>query len=328
MQGAGPRRQGYYSRTHCCRRCEAGEGHDDDPWACAGVPPRLFREVELPGRGSLAHCLVHEPPRSPEGRGAPAVLFLHGGMTYVYPETLWWDVRCLLEENAAARERFCVVAPFASAGEPLAVVSEVRRKEDRFGNVVPNVDDFDEETTWAAFLSALRSLGPGRVDFARLSVVGYSMGGQAAWHLAARYGSRLAAAAPFAGRCAWREDAWDMAETILGELRGLPIRSYCGEADDGCFSWRDFVWLARRRGLEGEASERWERHAGEVQVRVHEWGEGLSLLLLRGTPTAHCCWDPVLHDEDSFGLFTWLEKQVCATPADEWEPPWESISNT
>merc|ERR1719329_263056 len=143
VHGSGPSDWGWYSRTHCCLPCERGQGHDPDPWMCAGTPSLYFREVALPS-GLKAHCLVHVPK---DAHGAPAALFLHGGVTYVYPETLWWDLRNLLEENAVVRERFVVVAPFACVGEPLARISEYRTKADRFGNVVKYVDDFDPDTT-------------------------------------------------------------------------------------------------------------------------------------------------------------------------------------
>jgi len=247
------------------------------------------------------------------------VLFLHGGVTYVYPETLWWDVRELVQKNRVVREEFVVIAPFATANEPLAVVSETRTKTDRFGNIVSYVDDFDEERLWTAFVGACQTLGPKSVDWSRLYVVGYSMGGQSTWNLIVRYGSRLAAAVPFAGCCAWRDDAWNMEESMLRELRGLPIRSYNGEDDTGTFAWRDFMWLAQRRGLAKHPAQRTEAHLEGVELSVYEWGEHLQLCLVRGTASSHCCWDVIFHNEESFLLFSWLQKLRCAAPLFETE---------
>jgi len=236
-------------------------------------------------------------------------------MTYIYPETLWWDLRTLIEQNRAARERFVVVAPFASVGEPLVKVSKRRTRKDRFGNVVPYADRFEEDLVWATFLEACHRLGPQRVDVSRLSVVGYSMGGQASWNIALRYGSRLSAIVPLAGCCAWRRDAWGHAPEMVEELRQLPIRSYNGEEDTRSFSWRDLMWIAKFRGLSGKSTKRYEKHGDQVEVVVHEWDNGLQLHLVRGTETCHCCWDVIFHNEESFGLFGWLETLRCSTPS-------------
>jgi len=308
---SGPSNQDYYSQTHCCRRCERGEGHGEDGWECAGIPQAIFRVIDVPGRDAPAHYILHTPV---DAQAAPAVLFLHGGVTYVYPESLWLDVRSMVEANRLVRERFVVIAPFASAGEPLAVVSDSRTKTTRYGVNVPYVEDFDEDLVWAAFMGACRALGPGAVDPLRLSVVGYSMGGQAVWNLSLRYGSRLAAAVPFAGCCSWRGDAWSLEAQLLGELRQLALRAYHGEADTGTYSWRDFSWLAKQRGNTWEPTERTESHVQGVDVSAYEWSSCLQLFLVRGTQSCHCCWDVVLQNEESFHLFSWLESLRCASP--------------
>lgn len=103
----------------------------------------------------------------------PAVLWLHGAMTYIWPETLYKDLRRCVDANAVAR-RMLIVAPLATCGEPLAVVSETRRKENRYGVEEPYVDSFDADRTWSAFLAVCHALGPERVDFGRLCVTGLS----------------------------------------------------------------------------------------------------------------------------------------------------------
>jgi dienelactone hydrolase len=260
----------------------------------------------------------------PEGdvKNAPAVLFLHGAVTYVFPESLWWDIRDLISKNSTAREKFVIVAPLAAVGEPIAVVSQTRTKRDRFGNTIAYTDDFDEVRAWGAFIAVLTSLGSDMVDMSRLSVMGFSMGGQGSWNLACLYGSRLAAVVPFAGKCSWHKDAGIRGnETrLLAELQKVALRAYHGQDDPGTYSWRDFGWLAWCRGLPDKAEQLEETIDGQgLEVSVYQWRsqEGkaeLRLSLLRGLYSAHCCWESVLHNEDDFGLFAWLQTQECNTP--------------
>ena len=65
--------------------------------------------------------LLHNPGGA---KPLPVLLFLHGAHTYIYPETLWWDIEKLLENNRTAREEFIVIAPFGSVGEPVVHPSE------------------------------------------------------------------------------------------------------------------------------------------------------------------------------------------------------------
>ena len=264
----------------------------------------MFKEATVNGTDAPAHYLYHVPDGAAE---SPAVLFLHGGLTYVYPETLWWEIRTLLHKNDVARERFVVIVPFATAGEPLAVVSSTRRKADRFGNDQPYVDDFHDQLVWTLFLDACRALGEGCVDFSRLYVIGYSMGAQSAWNIMGKYGSQLAAAAVFAGCCSWQAFGWDSEESVFANLRHLAIRSYHGEADSRTYSWRDFQWLAEKRGMVKVPVERAEAHVQGMSLKAYCWDDCLQLNLMQGTASAHCCWEEVLHNEGSFKLFSWLE---------------------
>lgn len=261
----------------------------------------------VPGCDAPVHFLLHVPEE--RHTSLPAVLFLHGGVTYVYPESLWWDVRGLVKKNQVVRERFVVVAPFASVREPIAVISKTRTKANRFGVTVPYVDDFDVELTWQTFLLVCQSLG---CDMSRLSVVGYSMGGQAAWDLMCRHGSHLAAGVPFAACCCWKGDSWKLQDVVLN-LSRVTIRSYCGKADT-TYSWRDFSWIAERRGRAPYPWQRNQDHADGVSTEVFEWDWRLQLCLVSGTASCHCCWDVVFHNEESFLLFTWLEQIHCETP--------------
>ncbi|CAE7329942.1 unnamed protein product [Symbiodinium natans] len=298
----------YYSYTHCCKACEEGQGHSEDQWACASVPSSLFRTVEFDGRKQ--HYLLHDPGSQ---KPLPVLLFLHGAHTYIYPETLWWDVRNLLENNQKAREEFIVLAPFGSVGEPVVHPSEWM-KRNRFQIEEPYVKCFDVEILWSFFLAALRDLGS-RADLAQLHVTGYSMGGQATWGLASRFGSRLASVAPMAACCAWAADAWDHEAAILQELGKLPLWFFAGEEDVRTVSWRDFWWLADKRGYPTKAPTQEIQVEGQgVGATLHDWAPDLQLALLRGTRTSHSIWDPVYHNEANFGLFTRMAAARCPSP--------------
>ncbi|CAK9030917.1 unnamed protein product [Durusdinium trenchii] len=303
-----PGKHHVYSYTHCCQPCEQGQSTHAESWACAGVPSALFRSVKL--NSGLQHYLLHDPG----GDSLPVVLFLHGANTYIYPETLWWDVEKLVEKNEIVRDGFIVIAPFGSMGEPVVQASSWAKK-DRFYNEVPYVKCFDLDILWSFFVSALTALGGKRVDPARLHVTGYSMGGQAAWGLASRFGSHLASVAPMAARCAWEDGAWDHQVEILCQMQRLPLWSYAGKEDSRAVSWRDLWWLADQRGHSTTASEH-EICVDEkgIEATVHAWSPNLSLTLLQGTPTSHCIWDAVLHHEAAFGLFHQMLSSKCFSP--------------
>ncbi|CAE8629467.1 unnamed protein product [Polarella glacialis] len=317
-----PGKHHYYSYTHCCLTCESGSAdpkHSEDQWACAGVPTSMFRQAKLSGSAIQSHYLLHDPgPEAAGGVPLPAVLFLHGANTYLYPETLWWDLRGLLEQNKVAHDEFFIVAPFGAIGEPVARAS-TWTKANRFKLDVPYVDSFDVDATWETFLRALEALGS-RVDLSRLHVMGFSMGGQAVWSLALRYGSQLASAVPMAACCKWPEDAWASQDRIIEEVRRLPVWSYCGEQDTRTVSWRDFGWLADRRGLQTKSSESLTSHTElGIDSVIHDWGPDLSLTLVRGTRSCHCIWDMVFHNEEFFGLFRRLQMVRCDTPMESVE---------
>ena len=120
--GTGPKDDNsYYSKTHCCLQCERGEGsQSSDVWACPAIPKGSFRATALPSCDVPAHYILHLP----ETAGAlPTIFFLHGGVTYIYPESLWCDVQHLVARNPVVRKRFIVIAPFAAIGEPIATFS-------------------------------------------------------------------------------------------------------------------------------------------------------------------------------------------------------------
>lgn len=302
-----PEKHHYYAYAHCCLACEEGQGHSQDEWACASVPGSLFRKIKFGSREQ--NYLLHNPGGA---KPLPALLFLHGAHTYIYPETLWWDIEKLLENNRTAREEFIVIAPFGSVGEPVVHPSEWL-KRNRFQIEEPYVKCFAVEILWEFFLAAVDDLGS-RADLARLHVTGYSMGGQATWGLAFRYGSLLASVSPMAACCAWPKDAWDQEESIFRELEKLPLWFFAGEADSRTVTWRDFLWLADKRGLPKEAATQDIAVEGQtVSATVYTWSPNLHLALLRGTRTSHSMWDPVYHNEGAFGLFTRMAAARCAS---------------
>lgn len=312
VRDLGPRNEHLISFTHCCKKCEAGCGHNDD-WWCAGTPSSMMHSVELPGAERPAHYILWTPPGDKAPKPAPALLFLHGGLTYAWPETLHLEVDRVLQTNAAARS-FVIIAPFATKGEPLALRSGYRRVKDRFENDVAYVDAFKPKLTWQCFVAACRKLGPELVDFSRLCITGFSMGAQATWMIAADNGSSLAAVAPMAGRMPWPDDAWANADQIAAQLQHLPIRAYSVDTDDTTYAKKDFHWMAERRGLPREHSFRMHSLAAEpgAELRIHSWGERLQLNLVQGYAEGHNCWDLVYRAEHSFGLFRWMAQ--CHNP--------------
>lgn len=306
------------SRTHCCLMCERGEGHDS--WWCCATPSELLRQIELPdcycdvhGNSVSAHYILHEPDWDLVRAPAPALLFLHGAMTYLWPETLYLDVLRICEMNSLASQ-FIIIAPLASIGEPLAVVSEYRTHADRFENDIPYVDSFEEDLTWECFLAACDALGQDRVDWTRLCITGFSMGAQAAWGLALSHGSLLATVVPMAGSCLWPDDAWEKLEVIAEQVAGLPLRAFSCEDDTYSYNVKDFAWLAKLQWFPPlPVVEVFEFNSqsvhckdGHVVLTVHTWGDRLALELLRGTICGHNCWDLVYESEETFGLFKWM----------------------
>jgi len=305
-----PEKHSVYSYSHCCQHCEEGRGTHGETWSCVGVPVSLFRSIKL--QTGLQHYLVHDPGGlSPQ----PVLLFLHGANTYIYPETLWWDLRNLIEHNQTLRENFIVIAPFGSVGEPVVHPSEWK-KADRFYNEMPYVKRFDPVILWDFLISALRVLQEDgkQIDTARLHVTGYSMGGEATWGLASLFGSRFASVAPMAARCAWENNAWDQQDSIMGELRNLPVWVYVGKRDTRAVSWRDLWWLADQRGHDTKALETAISTGNGVEAAVYTWSSTLSVSLLEGTPTDHCIWDSVYRCEAAFGLFGRMLPLRCPSP--------------
>lgn len=85
-----------------------------------------------------------------------------------------------------------------------------------------------EPSQWIAELSTLSGLldevvAAHRIDPARISVTGLSMGGYGTWSLAVRYPDRFAAIAPICGGM-WLQSA--------APIRDVPVWTFHGDADD------------------------------------------------------------------------------------------------
>lgn len=67
-------------------------------WSCAGVPEKM-------------HYILDDP-LSIRSRMPICSSFLGGASTYIFPETLHWDMHDLLAKTAVIREEFIILAPF------------------------------------------------------------------------------------------------------------------------------------------------------------------------------------------------------------------------
>mmetsp|Transcript_23844 Transcript_23844/g.69013 ORF Transcript_23844/g.69013 Transcript_23844/m.69013 type:complete len:416 (-) Transcript_23844:61-1308(-) len=335
VRDLGPKNVELISRTHCCRTCEAGGGGHNADWWCAGTPRHQFHSVELPCRDRyrrplVAHYILHLPD-SPGP--LPALLFLHGGATYMWPETLAQEVDSLVATNPVART-FIIIAPFATKGEPLAERSQYRWIKDRYENSIRYVDAFDTELTLECYTAACRRLGPGVVDLARLCITGYSMGAQAAWDLARQHGTMFSAIAPLAGRMVWPPNGWRREEQAFCQLRDLAVWAFSVATDETTYNASDFTWLAEKRGLpiEPTTNERERLPFGPEELESRIWDDNLRLFLIHGSPDAHNCWDYVWRNEPCIGLFRWLATRrkssvaASAAAAAVLSVPWERSS--
>ena len=61
-------------------------------------------------------CILDDP-LSIRSRMPTCSAFLGGASTYIFPETLHWDIHDLLAKTAVIREEFIILAPFG--GEPV-----------------------------------------------------------------------------------------------------------------------------------------------------------------------------------------------------------------
>jgi len=122
-----------------------------------------------------------------------------------------------------------------------------------------------------------------RVDRNRLYVTGLSSGGSGVWHLALRYGSRIAAIAPVSGSCQWPVGTWPRGQqrpepAVLEQLQTLPVRAYQIDIDKRAgHPKRDMEWLAWCFGLEEKEDKRcfecpgMEPDLPKVSVNVRCW---------------------------------------------------------
>lgn len=113
-----------------------------------------------------------------------------------------------------------------------------------------------ESSQWVAELSTLSGLvdevvSTHRVDPARVSVTGLSMGGFGTWSLAVRYPDRFAAIAPICGGL-WMQSA--------APIRHVPVWAFHGDADDVVPISASEEIITELRSL--DADVRFTRYAG------------------------------------------------------------------
>ncbi|MDF2562124.1 MAG: phospholipase [Microbacterium sp.] len=156
---------------------------------------------DAPTPADVLRCLVHLPDDydADPGRLWPLVLFLHGS-----------------GERGSDLDLAAVHGPPRLADDG---------HEFPFILVTPQCG---ESSQWVAEVSTLSGLldevvSMLRVDPARISVTGLSMGGFGTWSLAVRYPDRFAAIAPICGGL-WMQSA--------APIRHLPVWAFHGDADD------------------------------------------------------------------------------------------------
>jgi len=113
-----------------------------------------------------------------------------------------------------------------------------------------------ESSQWVAELSTLSVLidevvASHRIDPARVSVTGLSMGGYGTWSMAVRYPDRFAAIAPICGGL-WLQSA--------APIRNVPTWAFHGDADDVVPVSATELIVAELRSL--DADVRFTRYAG------------------------------------------------------------------
>lgn len=167
------------------------------------APARLSSHVRdgEPTPADALRYLVHLPEDYDADREKlwPLVLFLHG-----------------------AGERGSDIDLAAVHGPPMLADTG---REFPFVLVTPQCA---ESSQWVAEVSTLSALldevvAAHRIDPARISVTGLSMGGFGTWSLAVRYPERFAAIAPICGGL-WMQSA--------APVRSLPVWAFHGDADD------------------------------------------------------------------------------------------------
>jgi len=161
------------------------------------------------------------PPNSPDGP-APIILYLLGAGKFNSRETFLSGELTVLWENVALRENYYMVIPKPDIRTGLIYyLGQGYKKE------------WSEDAVWCLFTEIIRRLGPDKVDPSRLYVSGASQGAVAAWGLAVKYGSMIAACQPMGGRCEWPGNSWPKhssspTEEAMENLKSCPLRcSHC-----------------------------------------------------------------------------------------------------
>ncbi|CAE8607649.1 unnamed protein product [Polarella glacialis] len=281
--------------------------------------PELLRgQVNIYGREGwcLADYAVSVPPSAPGGQpagGWPVLLLLQG--TGEISGGDWGSRFGLLHRTAW--ESFVVVAPFAPNYNRSSPV--LAWTDSGWGM---RVSRFNEDAVLHLLEHALHDLqqerGESFVDLGRICVSGFSLGGEATWNIAARFGHLLAAVAPMA--CCGSDDAV-YTEQGAWNLTSLPMRVYQTASERPHYrSDKQVEWVGKYKTWQREPRKR-ETEIGGLTVGISAYGgdgchAGVELWEIQRwqkneEPNArdmknHDVWSLVYRDEADYGLFSWL----------------------
>eukprot|EP00747_Dinoflagellata_sp_TGD_P165444 gnl/TRDRNA2_/TRDRNA2_186725_c0_seq1.p1 gnl/TRDRNA2_/TRDRNA2_186725_c0~~gnl/TRDRNA2_/TRDRNA2_186725_c0_seq1.p1 ORF type:complete len:830 (-),score=123.94 gnl/TRDRNA2_/TRDRNA2_186725_c0_seq1:199-2598(-) len=276
----------------------------------ANDPTVVQGKVDIYGRDGwdAAHYMALIPAmvdQRPE-EGWPVLLVLQGTGQLGRD---WKSQFSFFHEKAL--ENFVIITPFAPNWH-----SPVLREEESAWGV--RVSRFNEDATMYLFEHALHELfqvyGQGFVDLGRICITGYSLGGEATWNIAARFGQFFAAAAPMA--CCGSDDAIYTAQGAWN-LSMLPLRAYQTATERYHYKANANVEFAGRcAGWQREPCVRHDTISG-LSVRVAAYGDAVTELweiqrwedgeeVDTRALKNHDVWSIVLGDEDGYGLFSWL----------------------
>ncbi len=220
-------------------------------------PPAGVTEVEYPSGSLRLRAWLSRP--SDGGRKHPAVRFLHGGFAFAGDD---WDM----------------ARPYGDAGF-VVLAPQLRAENGQPGAFSYFYDEVDDVLAAADYLARQPFVDP-----ARVFVAGHSVGGTLTL-LAAQASDRFRAAAALSGGPYWppfvedRTLPFDRADPQEVQVRSpiafagsfrCPVRLYYGseEASTHALMSQRTAALARRRGLDVEATETEGSHGSHVRLSV------------------------------------------------------------
>lgn len=238
-------------------------------------------------------------------QGWPVLLLLQGSGNIKEAD---WSSRL----SRKALENFVIISFFASnvTSSPVLVSEETS-----WG---ARATRFNEDAVMHVLEHALQELSKNEaIDYNRICITGFSLGGEAAWNIAARYGHLLAAVAPLAC-CGCDESVYS--EQGAWNLSKLPMRVYQTKTErshhksNAQLAWvgKYTSWLKPRvedKSVGGNSVTvttygEDSGHAVKELWEIQPWkqGEEIDVKSLKN----HDVWSLVYEDESDYGLFAWL----------------------